>query len=85
MIEKNLNDFIKNALAEDIGDGDHTSLASIPVEATNKAHLLVKDKGINKFEGFCVRIALGVHVFALPLYRSVPSHMCLPSLEHILA
>jgi nicotinate-nucleotide pyrophosphorylase (carboxylating) len=46
MIEKDLNNFIKNALAEDIGDGDHTSLASIPVEATNKAHLLVKDKGI---------------------------------------
>jgi len=46
MIEKDLYNFIKNALAEDIGDGDHTSLASIPVEATNKAHLLVKDKGI---------------------------------------
>jgi len=46
MIEKDLNNFIKNALAEDIGDGDHTSLASIPVKATNKAHLLVKDKGI---------------------------------------
>ena len=46
MIEKDLNNFIKNALAEDVGDGDHTSLASIPVKATNKAHLLVKDKGI---------------------------------------
>ena len=46
MIEKDLKNFIKNALKEDVGDGDHTSLASIPVEATNKAHLLVKDKGI---------------------------------------
>ncbi len=46
MIEKDLNNFIKNALIEDVGDGDHTSLGSIPKEATNKAHLLVKDKGI---------------------------------------
>ena len=46
MIEKDLNNFIKNALIEDVGDGDHTSLASIPKDATSKAHLLVKDNGI---------------------------------------
>ena len=45
MIEKDLHNFIKNALIEDVGDGDHTSLGSIPKEATSKAHLLVKDKG----------------------------------------
>lgn len=46
MIEKDLHNFIKNALIEDVGDGDHSSLGSIPKEATSKAHLLVKDKGI---------------------------------------
>jgi nicotinate-nucleotide pyrophosphorylase (carboxylating) len=46
MIEKDLNNFIKNALIEDVGDGDHSSLASIPKNTTNKAHLLVKDNGI---------------------------------------
>jgi nicotinate-nucleotide pyrophosphorylase (carboxylating) len=46
MIEKDLNNFIKNALIEDVGDGDHTSLASISANAKNKAHLLVKDNGI---------------------------------------
>ena len=46
MIKKDLNNFIKNALIEDVGDGDHSSLASIPKHATSKAHLLVKDKGI---------------------------------------
>jgi nicotinate-nucleotide pyrophosphorylase (carboxylating) len=46
MIEKDLKNFINNALEEDVGDGDHTSLASIPATATNKAHLLVKDDGI---------------------------------------
>ena len=46
MIEKDLNNFIKNALIEDVGDGDHSSLASIPKNATSKAHLLVKDNGI---------------------------------------
>lgn len=46
MTEKDLKNFIQNALKEDVGDGDHTSLASIPTSATSKAHLLIKDDGI---------------------------------------
>jgi nicotinate-nucleotide pyrophosphorylase (carboxylating) len=41
-----LDAFIDNALNEDIGDGDHTSLACIPADAIGKAQLLVKEKGI---------------------------------------
>jgi nicotinate-nucleotide pyrophosphorylase (carboxylating) len=37
---------IKNAIREDIGDGDHTSLSCIPEEAEGKAKLLVKDTGV---------------------------------------
>lgn len=37
---------ITNALREDIGDGDHSSLACIPASAQGKAKLLVKDNGI---------------------------------------
>ena len=46
MKDQELKKFIINALAEDVGDGDHSSLASIPKDATSKAHLLVKDNGI---------------------------------------
>ncbi len=46
MREKELDNFIKNALLEDIGDGDHSSIGSIPKNATKKAQLLVKDNGI---------------------------------------
>jgi len=42
----NIDQIIENALAEDIGDGDHTSLSCIPSDAKGKAKLLVKDKGI---------------------------------------
>lgn len=42
----NINKFIENALAEDVGDGDHTSLACIPAAAKGKAKLLVKEQGI---------------------------------------
>ncbi len=38
--------FIKSALAEDLGDGDHTSLSTIPADAKGKARLLVKEAGI---------------------------------------
>ncbi|GAL75793.1 quinolinate phosphoribosyltransferase [Nonlabens ulvanivorans] len=37
---------ITNALREDVGDGDHSSLSCIPTTATGKARLLVKDDGI---------------------------------------
>lgn len=41
-----IKQFIKLAFEEDLGDGDHTSLATIPKDATRKAKLLVKDDGI---------------------------------------
>ncbi len=41
-----LTEFIKNALREDIGTGDHTALACIPAEAKGKAVLLAKEAGI---------------------------------------
>jgi len=41
-----LDQFIDNAIREDIGDGDHTSLATIPANARGKAQLIVKDNGI---------------------------------------
>ncbi len=38
--------FIENALMEDVGDGDHTSLACVPSSAKGKAQLLAKENGI---------------------------------------
>ncbi|MCM4156488.1 carboxylating nicotinate-nucleotide diphosphorylase [Gramella sp. AN32] len=43
---KEIDIIIKNAIREDVGDGDHSSLACIPASATGKAKLLVKDKGV---------------------------------------
>lgn len=37
---------IANALREDVGDGDHSSLACVPETAVGKAQLLVKEAGI---------------------------------------
>ena len=39
-------DFIRQALAEDIGDGDHTSLSTIPADKQGKALVRVKQDGI---------------------------------------
>lgn len=41
-----VDQFLRYALNEDIGDGDHTSLSTIPAAATGKARLLVKDEGV---------------------------------------
>lgn len=43
---KQLTPFIESAFLEDIGDGDHTSLSTIPENAQGKAQLLVKEAGI---------------------------------------
>lgn len=41
-----LDEFIRKSLQEDIGDGDHSTLACIPADAQGKANLLVKENGI---------------------------------------
>ncbi|MDX2414338.1 MAG: carboxylating nicotinate-nucleotide diphosphorylase, partial [Bacteroidales bacterium] len=46
MIQKAINNLIRRALEEDIGDGDHTSLSCIPESASGKARLIIKDNGI---------------------------------------
>jgi nicotinate-nucleotide pyrophosphorylase (carboxylating) len=44
--EELISELIRLAFSEDIGDGDHTTLSSIPEEATGKVRLLVKEDGI---------------------------------------
>ncbi|MBO5850234.1 MAG: nicotinate-nucleotide diphosphorylase (carboxylating), partial [Paludibacteraceae bacterium] len=42
----NLDELIKLWFAEDIGDGDHTTLSCIPETAMGKSQLIIKEKGI---------------------------------------
>lgn len=46
LTQERLTGFIRAALEEDLGDGDHSSLSCIPPEVQSKARLLIKDKGI---------------------------------------
>ncbi len=41
-----IDELIRLAFAEDIGDGDHTTLSSIPSSAQGKVQLIVKEKGV---------------------------------------
>lgn len=43
---KEIDGIIANAIREDVGDGDHSSLACIPYDAVGEAKLLVKDEGL---------------------------------------
>jgi nicotinate-nucleotide pyrophosphorylase (carboxylating) len=61
---KEYSHLITQALVEDIGEGDHTSLSCIPSDAIGKAHLLVKQGGI----------LAGVEV-ALEVFRLVDSDL----------
>lgn len=54
--------FIKQALAEDVGDGDHSSLACIPPNAFGKAKLLAKENGV--LAGVALAIEIFKHVDA---------------------
>ena len=42
----NFKNFVQNALQEDVGDGDHSALATISTSQKGKCHLLVKENGI---------------------------------------
>ena len=53
---KEIDLIIANALREDVGDGDHSSLASIPYDASGKAKLLVKQDGVISGVEFAKRV-----------------------------
>ena len=42
----NIKDIIREAIAEDVGPGDYSSLSTIPKDAQNSAKLLIKEDGI---------------------------------------
>ncbi len=44
--EQLIDELIKLAFAEDIGDGDHTTLSSIPADEMGKSRLIIKEDGI---------------------------------------
>jgi len=54
--EKEVAYIIENAIREDVGDGDHSSLACIPENARGRAKLLVKDKGVIAGVNFAKRV-----------------------------
>lgn len=46
MLPEGTDDLIRRALLEDVGDGDHTSLSTIPAGSRGAARLLVKQDGV---------------------------------------
>ena len=44
--EELIDDLLNLSFAEDIGDGDHTTLSTIPEDAIGRSKLLIKEKGI---------------------------------------
>ena len=41
-----ITELIRLAFAEDVGDGDHTTLSTIPAEARGRQRLIIKEEGI---------------------------------------
>ena len=66
MLPPGTEELIDRAFAEDVGDGDHTSLATIPGDARGAAHLLVKANGviagIELAKAICDRTDEGLHL-----------------------
>ena len=53
---KEIDLIIANAIREDVGAGDHSSLACIPYDAAGKAKLLVKENGVISGVEFAKRV-----------------------------
>lgn len=66
-----IHQFIKNALSEDVGDGDHTSLATIPAGTQGKARLIIKENGV----------LAGVEL-ALEIFKAVDASLVVDVLLH---
>lgn len=46
LTSENINTFIEAAFKEDVGEGDHSTQASIPKDKSGKAQLLIKEDGV---------------------------------------
>ena len=53
---KEIDLIIANAIREDVGTGDHSSLACIPIDAVGKAKLLIKEDGVISGVEFAKRV-----------------------------
>ncbi len=51
-----IDEFIRNAVAEDIGDGDYTSEACVPDDAVGRAKVYIKQKGVLAGTGIAEQI-----------------------------
>ncbi|MGB3525248.1 MAG: carboxylating nicotinate-nucleotide diphosphorylase [Flavobacteriales bacterium] len=71
MLPEGTEELIDRAFDEDVGDGDHTSLSTIPSDAKGSAHLLVKAEGIlagvELAQAICERIDEGLNLRPLLL------------------
>ena len=54
--QKEIDIIIANAIREDVGQGDYSSLACIPKGTFGKAHLIVKDKGVLSGVDFALKV-----------------------------
>lgn len=54
--QKEIDIIIANAIREDVGQGDHSSLACIPNGTFGKAHLIVKDRGVLSGVEFALKV-----------------------------
>lgn len=66
MLPQGAEEIIDRAFAEDVGDGDHTSLSTIPGDAKGAAHLIVKAEGVlagvELAQAICERMDEGLHL-----------------------
>lgn len=71
--EQLIDDLLSLAFAEDIGDGDHTTLSTIPATARGRQRLIIKEEGI--IAG--VEVVWEVHKFGLILQKNLQLMKCL--------
>jgi nicotinate-nucleotide pyrophosphorylase (carboxylating) len=69
--KEELYQFIDRAILEDVGEGDHTSLSTIPAGTQSKAQLLVKESGI-----------LAGQAVALEIFRRIDANLKVDSFKN---
>ncbi len=86
LTDEALNEFIRNALAEDLGEGDHSTLGAVPASKISKAKLLVKDNGILAGVTVAQKIFHAVDPnLRLALFKKEGDHPCRLFIQHKLS
>ena len=81
-IDELIDDLLTLAFAEDVGDGDHTTLSTIPADAKGRQRLIVKEEDKNHVEKTYAVVVPSAYFYS-HFFEQAHAGCCLAGVKHL--